>query len=196
MPLKRLTPEMVEILLEGRFIAVDPSSCSGSSALGWAFFNKGELVTSGSVHRDSGDSDVYLRLRTVTRHLHAIACSFKPGMLVLEQLRSRCHTYLRWACGVTIVCFGGPVLEITPQHWRRSAPARHLADKKAGAATDQQDAQEIGFTAVREALAARTAGSVSSKVESKGRSTRVKRKSRVSVRCSRVSKRTSRKVGK
>lgn len=140
--LKGMTAEIANILLNDRFIAVDPSSCAGDSRLGWALFDKQQLVMSGTL---TADGDIYERLRSILAQLSPLVKDSAPAMLVLEKLRSGCHNSLRWACSAVILSKqSGPVLEVAPIVWRKYVGKNYQK-------SDEQDAIEIGKAAIKEA---------------------------------------------
>ena len=130
-----------DVIKQGVMLCVDPSSGSAKSNAGYALFDRGRLIESGEVFPDEVKQlDIYDRLRYLADWLASYDCA---DVLVVEKIRSKAHTYLRWACGVTIATNRAPiVLELSPITWHRYTPDDYQK-------TDEDDAKWFGYTVLQ-----------------------------------------------
>lgn len=128
-------------ILEGVMLCVDPSSGSKDSNAGYALFDRGRLVESGVIYDDADKKlDIYQRLRVLADWLAKYDCA---DVLVVEKIRSKAHTYLRWACGVTVATNRAPVvMELSPITWHKYTPDDYQK-------TDEDDAKWFGYTVLQ-----------------------------------------------
>lgn len=133
--------EHAEIILEGKMLAIDPSSGSRESKAGYAYFVKGELVESGTIPVDH-----YLPIHRRLAVMHDfIALKFPDiDILIIEQIRGRlAHIYLAWAVGVAIeAARSEELIEMNIKVWKS------YAEKLGITKSDENDACSIGLTAI------------------------------------------------
>jgi hypothetical protein len=147
-------------ILEGSFLAVDPSS-GKTSAAGWALFQEGKLVESGIIEVCSVASKEN-RLREIMK---VVSQKFDPvDLLIVEKIDGRMATrILIQACGVYIAsiestCF----FEMNIQSWQAIAKrlggwkkTNKIGDERGdpnGREGDEVDAIYIGHAAVAFAM--------------------------------------------
>jgi len=130
-----------KIIREGTVLAIDPSSGSKRSLPGFAIFKGEELVESGTIPLEV-DQPIDVRLRQLKFILED---EFgEMDVLVVEKIRGRSHTYLRWACGVTIACCDAPlVFEMPTITWKK------FVDRDTYEKSDEQDAIKIGEALIK-----------------------------------------------
>ena len=147
-------------ILEGKFLAIDPSSGKTGNA-GWALFEKGKLHSSGILDIYS-DSSRERRLKSI---LECMQKEFEPvDLLVLENIEGRmAPKILIQACGVIIA--GTPsdryfeMNIITWQSiamklggWKKTNKNGVVRGDPKGNEGDEYDAQYIGFASIALAL--------------------------------------------
>ena len=138
-----------EVLSTGIVLCIDPSSGSSGSNAGYAVFNCGRLVESGTIFKEAGKNrlSIYDRLRELADWM---AAHDYADVLVMEKIRGKSHTYLRWACGVVVATCRAPVvIEISPILWHKFTPSGYVK-------SDERDAVMFGdavFEILREELA-------------------------------------------
>jgi Holliday junction resolvasome RuvABC endonuclease subunit len=92
--------ELKNEILKGKMLAIDPSSSSRKSKTGFAYFEKGEIVESGTIDIDY-KKHISERLDALYDFLRTNY--YQPDALVIERIRgSRSHIYLHWAVGISI----------------------------------------------------------------------------------------------
>lgn len=137
-------------ILEGRFLAIDPSSGSRQSLPGYAIYNKGQLEEAGVIEIGAGQ-DLSVRLHELLETLQNdftgldLVCieqiplvSFGKGKPMGRSMRN-----LQRSIGVTQAVFGNlPVCEMPIRSWKARAPAEYVK-------TDDQDAIAIGFALIQ-----------------------------------------------
>jgi hypothetical protein len=128
-----------DIIQTGVMLCIDPSSGSRNSNAGYALWDSGKLIQSGELfdEKSKRQMDIYERMRELADWLAEMDCA---DILVMEKIRGKAHTYLRWACGVTVAACRAPVvIEVSPMLWHRYAPPGYVK-------SDAGDAVEIGRT--------------------------------------------------
>jgi hypothetical protein len=121
-------------------LVVDPSSGSEKSKCGYAYFESGDLVTSGIV-------DIDHRL-TIDKRLQNtydwFAANYnQPDLLVIEEIRGRLsHAYLLWSVGTIIAAVrASHMLEMNIGTWKRRASVDYVK-------SDSEDARQMGLVTV------------------------------------------------
>ena len=147
-------------ILEGTFLAIDPSS-GKSSAAGWALFKEGKLYSSGTVEICSIAAKE-MRLRAI---MECVQADFKPvDLLVIENIEGRmAPKILIQAAGVYIASIQSKAyFEMNIRTWQsiaeklggwkktnKSGTVRGDCNGNEG---DEYDAQYIGWAAIALAL--------------------------------------------
>lgn len=128
-------------LTHGRVLAVDPASGS-SSMPGWAMFEAGEMVASGTVKLKKS-APIQQRLNDLFFALSQGVGHPPPDIVVLEEIRGRmAHAFLLWACGVTASAFPeSDLIELPISFWKAVVPEDYDKD-------DETDAVYIGLAAI------------------------------------------------
>lgn len=148
---KQLTPH-VDLVLEGRLLAVDPSS-GGSSDPGYAYYVGGELQDSGTVEVD-GRKKVERRLRQIYLALFERFAG-RVDILVVEKIRgARAPAQLQWSVGVIMAACcvvddqgqRPAAIELPISTWKRYA--KQIDEYEKG---DEADAIVIGLSLIQEA---------------------------------------------
>lgn len=146
--------ELRDGILEGRMIAIDPTSgavdhSTGKPSLaGWSLFDSGEFLSSGVI-KIPFSSHKEERFRSLLNILHSDFVD-DYDILAMEDIpmarrRGSFNTSqtLIQACGVYIAGLGGELVELNSHTWQ--AVARRLGGWSKG---DESDAQYIGLTAI------------------------------------------------
>lgn len=142
------------LILEGRILAVDPSSGSSKSLPGYAIYEKGKLIDSGVISVDTG--------KVLNVKLRMIADSLRnefpvPDVLVIENLPpfmgnagdgpgfgfNKSILNLHRSVGAimsAVPC--EPIVEVAPVSWRKNVPDNYVK-------SDENDAILMGYTVVR-----------------------------------------------
>jgi hypothetical protein len=109
-------------VLEGRMLCVDPAT-GATSDPGWALFEAGVKVASGTVSGLRGETPV--RLQQLFWQLHGDARFHPLDILVVEQLRGgMVAAQLHWSTGVIVAALPAEVMcEIPIKVWRAVAKA-------------------------------------------------------------------------
>lgn len=143
-------------LLDGRVLAVDPSSGSRNSLPGYATYHQGKLTDAGFIkfntNRDKSERLVDLArfLRTefeapdvlVIEHISPVFGYQKNGKF--RQSINKSFVILHQAVGCILGAVGCPkVIEVTPRTWRQYLPKEKEYDKN-----DDNDAIMIGYAAM------------------------------------------------
>ena len=126
-------------ILHGRVLAIDP----GSTAMGWAMYEKCELIDSGSIEAPKKRSAAWQRIGDMMTMLEDRGMVY--DVMVIEKLGK--NVPLIWSVGAAIGA-------LKPQamiecHYRRWHPFRSPDYIK----TDELDAQLIGMAVIVEAQA-------------------------------------------
>ena len=133
-----------DVILNGKLLAIDPASF-GSSVPGFAIFEGGVLLTSGTLPRPPGTKrDTYLRLQ----YLYEQSAKLLPGppdvLLVEEIHKAMAPVQLLWATGVSIAAVRAPVtIEVALNFWKSLAKATPGYVKG-----DAMDAEMIGASVI------------------------------------------------
>lgn len=145
--------EYTELLITGRVISIDPSMGSSSSMPGWAVYNAGELVGSGTINlQEVGGHGI--RLNTLYSELLHLSVLYKPQVLVFEKIpvsahngRSQVsHASLLMALGVTLAAFPViPQVGIMPISWKKMVRDTYRKG-------DEEDAIEMGWIVIKSAM--------------------------------------------
>jgi hypothetical protein len=127
-----------DIAMAGTMLAIDPSSGSRNSMPGYAYFEAGELLDSGTIPVDY-KKPVFKRLEDISNFL--VYKYRQPDILVIEKIRGfNSHIYLHWAVGAIIAAVSADeVVEIPTATWRKYRGPNY--DK-----TDENDAVLMGQT--------------------------------------------------
>jgi hypothetical protein len=146
---------LVEPILTGHLLSIDPSSGSRDSQPGYAVFKAGELQDSGHIAVNPAWEPAR-RLRYLGQALQSeFAC---PDVLVCENIglihvgggfMNKSVISLQRSIGVVMGSFDAPIVEIAPITWRKNIPANY---KK----TDEADAIMLALTAIWGAMALRS----------------------------------------
>lgn len=118
-------------VLKGRLLAIDP----GSNVLGWALFDKGELVESGSIaaHPKNKPHKRIISIMHDLKDATAKACD----VLCVEQM-FKFNPSLIWSVGAVIEAKQPELfVEIPTRIWQAKLPADYVK-------SDERDAIEIG----------------------------------------------------
>lgn len=90
---------MINKLLTGRVISIDPSSC-GVSPIGWAVAEHGVITSSGIITCTQG-MNIYERLQAIKRVLDKDATQY--DVMILERIRGKmAHEHLKWSIGLLL----------------------------------------------------------------------------------------------
>lgn len=129
-----------DLILGGTMLAIDPSSGSKDSTMGYAFFDQAEMVESGIIKIDHKKP---IHERLVEIHDFLFDKFIQPDVLVIEKIRgSRSHPYLFWSVGVAVAASRPSFLiEMNAATWHRVAGTDYIK-------SDQTDAEMIGLTAI------------------------------------------------
>lgn len=138
----KLSQATVKLILASTFISIDPSSCSADSKMGFAVYTKQKLIKSGIFNIDH-KLHIFERLRLIRVEILKLVAEFKPSVLVIEKLRGRVHTYLRWSAVTPIVVTDLPVVEISPVTWKKYIDKNYCK-------SDEVDAIMIGVGVINE----------------------------------------------
>lgn len=132
---------LIEPLLNGRIVAIDPASGS-SSMPGWALFESGQLIASGTIELKKS-ATVQQRLNALFHALSQGVGHPPPDLVVMEEIRGRmAHAYLLWACGVSASAFpDSKLIELPISFWKAIVPTGYEKD-------DETDAAYIGLAAI------------------------------------------------
>jgi hypothetical protein len=137
------------LVMKGKLLAVDPSIGSTSSMPGWAFYDAGELIESGTLSINPKQS-VWARLQDLARLIRQLYKHFGIDILVYEDIPSQrqgggnanAHASLLKAQGA-IMAVPGPraYVGIMPISWKRMARSTYVK-------SDEADAVEIGWIVI------------------------------------------------
>ena len=141
--------EVKNYLLGGHTLAIDPSSGSSGSMPGWALFDRGTCVDSGTIEvaRDGSYFNKQLHsLNTCLREQFS-----QPDVLVIEHVApifsggkhaqfANTHK-LHQGIGATMAAFNCPMVSIPPMIWKKYAPENYVK-------TDEHDAIMLGVAAI------------------------------------------------
>lgn len=130
-----------DLILTGRVVSIDPASGS-SSMPGWALFESGQLIESGTIKLDSSEP-VQTRLNTMFYALSQGLGHLPPDVVIMEEIRGKmAHAYLMWACGVSAAAFAhATLLELPVSFWKAILPNGYSK-------ADDTDAVYIGLAAI------------------------------------------------
>lgn len=125
-----------EAIATGRLLAIDPAS-GATSDIGYAIFEKGELIESGSISIPRAKTPK--RLRELCRVVYHKFKDQFPDVLVVERIRgSNAHVSLLWAVGTIIAALPCDILlECPVPTWKKHRPWGYEK-------SDEQDAKCIG----------------------------------------------------
>jgi hypothetical protein len=128
-------------ILKGTMLAVDPSSGSKDSRPGYALFESGKLVESGTVSIDYRQK-IDKRLQDLQDKLED--SHFHPDILIIERIRGmRSHIYLHWAVGVIVATIRSDlVVEMPTSMWRKYVTNDYIK-------SDAMDAVSMGVAAIQ-----------------------------------------------
>lgn len=133
-----------DLILEGRMLAIDPSSGNKESRAGYALFDKGELLESGTIPVDN-KLDTVSRLRQMANWTEAFVDCYGVNVVAIEMLRAGVHTSLRWAVAAFFIATDPcPIIEVPAVIWHRLAGKEYVK-------SDEKDAIEIGKTCIWQA---------------------------------------------
>jgi hypothetical protein len=145
--------ENTELLIKGTVISIDPSMGSSSSMPGWAVYDAGDLVASGTINlQETGGHGI--RLNTLHHQLLYLNNRYKPQVLVFEKIpvsahgnRSQVsHASLLMALGVTLAAFPDvPQVGIMPISWKKMVRDTYRKG-------DEEDAIEMGWIVIKAAM--------------------------------------------
>jgi hypothetical protein len=129
-----------KFVLNGKFLAIDPSSGSEKSKAGFAYFKNGQLIESGIVDIDH-TAPIAERLDTLYQFLSRRYSGV--DLLVVEKIRGKlAHIYLTWSVGVTVAATRAKSLyEMNTQTWKKYVPEGYEK-------SDTDDAVAIGNAAI------------------------------------------------
>lgn len=113
--------DLSDIVLDGTFIAIDPSIGSRDSQPGFAIFHKGKLQVSGTAMIDFRATS-YDRLRLIHYWIKQLLPG-PPDLLAIEAIpKSLGHQFTLWAVGATITGVDAArTLEIPIPFWKSFA---------------------------------------------------------------------------
>lgn len=140
-----------DTLLEETVLCIDPSSGSRSSMPGWALYEGGRLLESGTLILDHTQPLPY-RLKILAECVDALYQKFDPDVLVHEEIAAQGHgrdagghASLLKSVGV-IQSISGPLhtVGIYPVSWKARA-------RKTYVKSDENDAIEIGWVVLEQA---------------------------------------------
>lgn len=133
------------LLTEGVVLACDPSIGSASSMPGWACYESGTLVDSGTLDIDASAErwdrlkQVYRLLRNMSRMYKVDACVYEDIPVSAHSGRSQVgHASLLMAVGVTMAAIDArKFIGIPPVTWKRLVGPDYVKG-------DAEDAREMG----------------------------------------------------
>lgn len=143
---------ILDRILNGEVLAIDPSSGSRDSLPGYAIFRAGAFVDGGLIQLPVGSS-LQNRLYNLSTCLRE---QFKcPSVLVTEKIapitmntgfHANSMLSLQKSIGVVISSFDCPLLEVAPITWRKNIPENYVK-------RDDNDALMMAFTVIKKAHA-------------------------------------------
>jgi len=124
--------KLAKLILNGRVLAIDPSSGSRDSLPGYAIYEHDRITENGVVGLDY-KQPIQHRLNKL---FHFVDDLGHFDVLVIERIRgAQAHAYLHWAVGTVIAaCRAEHVLEIPTTTWKKLA--RSIADYEKSDAVD------------------------------------------------------------
>ena len=144
--LQKQSERLLPALLEGRILAIDPSSGSKESMPGYAIFHAGQLIDSGLIEVKIG-RELNARLFSIGECLRT---QFEaPDVLAVEHIPpfmrgsgfSKSIVSLQRAIGVIIGSIDRPLVEVPPITWHKLTPVGYVK-------SDEKDAVMIGYAAI------------------------------------------------
>lgn len=140
-----------ELVIKGKVLAIDPSSGSQKSQPGYAIYEAGVLIDSGTIqvsHKNQLHSRLYYLAGCIRDQFDV------PDILVTENISSVMNSNsgfmsksmlpLQRAVGVVQSIFPCPCLEVAPATWRKYIPKDYVK-------SDENDAIMLGWAAIYEA---------------------------------------------
>ncbi len=144
---------LISTILEGKILAVDPSTGSKSSLPGFAWFEKGQLIESGVIEVNL-NTNKSLRLYEIARTIRE---DFdKPDILIVEYIPPMVYSKSKMS-GVSLMALQKAIgaiigaqpfenlLEIPEPAWRHHKPPDYVK-------SDEYDAISLGLCAINTAL--------------------------------------------
>lgn len=135
-----------DLILDGRLLAIDPSSGSEGSACGYALYHGASLAESGVLcmdHKQSTDQRLQQLARQLSEKFYG-----KIDIIAIEYLRGRMvPAQLHWAVGTTLASLAFPgtfYVEVPISTWKRYAKQIPEYTK-----TDEWDAKIIGHSVIQ-----------------------------------------------
>lgn len=135
-------------LVWGGVLAVDPSIGSSSSSPGWALYNGGQLIDSGTIHTGGSHLELWQRARRLGDSISLLCQENKVDVLVYEDIpatsgfNQNAIASLLKAVGIVLACSkSSHVLGIHPASWKNYVRPEY----KKG---DKEDAIEMGWVAI------------------------------------------------
>lgn len=135
-------------LVYGNVLCIDPSIGSSSSSPGWAYYQSGVLVDSGTIHTGGSHLELWQRARRLGGALHILCAEYKVDVLVYEDIpatsgfNQNAIASLLKAVGIVLACTtSSHVLGVHPASWKNYVRPEY----KKG---DKEDAIEIGWVAI------------------------------------------------
>lgn len=148
----RVYSEFVEhhgLVLRGVLLCIDPSIGSNSSMPGWAVYDAGLLIESGTIAINPSGS-VPERLQVLNRKMRGLISQWDPDILIYEEIpaqrygggNANAHASLLKALGATLAVAGPRAwLGLHPLTWKRLARSSYVK-------SDEADAIELGYVAL------------------------------------------------
>lgn len=136
-------------ILDGTILVVDPSIGSMSSQPGWAIYQAGVLIASGTLEIDPR-GEKWTRLHELHRLLRNKSLEIEPDLCIFEQVpvtghggRSQVsHASLLYAVGVTMAAVQADAfLGITPIVWKSRTRPEYVK-------SDEGDAIAMGYVVI------------------------------------------------
>lgn len=135
-------------LVYGNILCIDPSIGSSSSSPGWAYYQSGQLIDSGTIHTGGSHLELWQRARRLGDALRLLCNEYKVDVLVYEDIpatsgfNQNAIASLLKAVGIVLACTtSSHVLGIHPASWKNYVRQEY----KKG---DKEDAIEIGYVAI------------------------------------------------
>jgi hypothetical protein len=135
-------------LVYGNVLCIDPSIGSSSSSPGWAYYQSGQLIESGTIHTGGSHLELWQRARRLANALHVLCAEYRVDVLVYEDIpatsgfNQNAIASLLKAVGIVLACTtSSHVLGVHPASWKNYVRPEY----KKG---DKEDAIEIGWVAI------------------------------------------------
>ncbi len=136
---QKLIQKVEASILTGGFLVFDPSSGSGSSFPGWAYYEGGQLKASG-ILKVPVHAELHLKLGMIRDMVQQLCEKYVPDIAVIEQIESmrgfRGKSVDILMKSVGAIMAGIPcdvLLQIAPRTWKKSVDENYVKSDEADA---------------------------------------------------------------